>query len=289
MKKTKNTYQDGRNNSIFSQKLRGLFANSGKTHGNLADYIKQYTGDSVTRQAIGQWCNGNTSPSLKIVPIIANFFDVSTDYLLGCTEIKTANADLKATCEYTRLSEKAVQILHDLPAIDGDVRLTIIYLLEQYAEKLSDYIDCGGSDFNKIDCILNALSKYLRITPNDSLDALLLTESGKLINLMATNPEEIAIKIGYKDIINSQYIDTKEIINRILVDKLEFALNQAKEEYANIVKYYPSATLDGEVTLSDDSIAKIQKQSREMRNKIMDENPFLKGADNNGSNNPTKE
>ena len=114
MKTNRNTFTEEKANSIFATKLRKLFAESGKTHGNLADYIEQRTGDSVTRQAIGQWCNGNTSPNLKTVPLIADFFSVSVDYLLTETAIKTTNPDVKAVCEYTGLSETACRNLHTL-------------------------------------------------------------------------------------------------------------------------------------------------------------------------------
>lgn len=101
-------YNEDKANAVFAVKIRKLFEENGKTHNSLAEFIEQRTGESVTRQAVGQWCNGNTCPNLRIVPIIAEFFGVSTDYLLTDTEIKTADIERKAVCEYTGLSEEAI-------------------------------------------------------------------------------------------------------------------------------------------------------------------------------------
>ncbi len=113
MSAKRSIYNKDKANAVFAVKIRKLFEESGKTHNNLAEYIEQRLGESVTRQAVGQWCNGNTCPNLRTVPIIAEFFGVSTDYLLTDTEIKTTNAELKAVCEYTGLSESAVSKIKD--------------------------------------------------------------------------------------------------------------------------------------------------------------------------------
>ena len=43
---------------------------------------------------------------------ISKFFGVSTDYLLGVTPERTTDTDIRAICEYTGLSEKAVHELN---------------------------------------------------------------------------------------------------------------------------------------------------------------------------------
>ena len=51
--------------------------------------------------------------SISTLYKIAQYFNVSTDYLLGFTKYPTPNATLRSICEYTGLSEKAVLRLHD--------------------------------------------------------------------------------------------------------------------------------------------------------------------------------
>ena len=142
MQEIKYIYNDEKENAVFAVKLRGLFENRKKTHRELAEYIEKVTGESVTRQAVGQWCNGNTCPNLKTVPIIAKFFDVSCDYLLTETEIKTTNADLTAACKYTGLSQRAVIKLAEDFVVDPEIE-PIKDLTKGWAEAASRIIEEG--------------------------------------------------------------------------------------------------------------------------------------------------
>ena len=111
MAKNRSVYDEDKANTIFAQKLRILFEKHKYSHVKLAEFIKNETGESVTRQAVGQWCNGNSCPNLRTVPIIAKFFEVTTDYLLTDTDIDTNNTDLISICSYTKLSVEAVESL----------------------------------------------------------------------------------------------------------------------------------------------------------------------------------
>lgn len=47
----------------------------------------------VTKQSVSNWENGNIMPSIDMLIKIANFFSVSTDYLLGLSESHALNTD----------------------------------------------------------------------------------------------------------------------------------------------------------------------------------------------------
>lgn len=47
--------------------------------------------------------------SYKYFVDIANFFNVSVDYILGLTDVATNDKDLKFVCEYTGLDEKTIE------------------------------------------------------------------------------------------------------------------------------------------------------------------------------------
>lgn len=67
----------------------------------------------TTRQTVSNWQNGATVPDAISICEIAKFFGVTTDYLLGLTDVKTVETDLRAVSEYTGLSEDALRTLQD--------------------------------------------------------------------------------------------------------------------------------------------------------------------------------
>ena len=66
----------------------------------------------TTRQTISNWQTGESVPDIIKLMDIAQYFGVSTDYLLGLSDTKSPNASAKAAVEYTGLSEEAVERLH---------------------------------------------------------------------------------------------------------------------------------------------------------------------------------
>ena len=74
--------------------------------------LKDHLG--VSAQAVNQYRLGLARPSLENLCKIADFYNTSTDYLLGKTNIKTASTDKRAMCEYTGLTESALEFLHSL-------------------------------------------------------------------------------------------------------------------------------------------------------------------------------
>ena len=95
---------------IFAKRLRELIEIKGIKHGDLAD--KDVL--NVSRQAIGQYCNGTALPPADKIVILAQYFNVSADYLLGLSDAKTTDTDLKMIVDYTGLSEECIERLNSL-------------------------------------------------------------------------------------------------------------------------------------------------------------------------------
>ncbi len=96
--------------SKFSTKLRDLIEEKGITKQKLSEEI------GVSRQAISQYCDGSTVPNADKFLKIAEFFDVSLDYLVGKTESRTpvdsVEGELvRVICDYTGLEEDTVDFL----------------------------------------------------------------------------------------------------------------------------------------------------------------------------------
>lgn len=100
----KNANLKGENN-IFAIRLKALMENK-VTQQQLADVL------NIKRQTISLYLNGASLPPLEKLVDIANYFNVSSDYLLGLTNVKSVQADIKAMCEYTGLSEKSLKVLN---------------------------------------------------------------------------------------------------------------------------------------------------------------------------------
>ena len=56
---------------------------------------------------------------------IANYFDVTTDYLIKENGVREKNPDLQYICDYTGLSEETVKFLNETLNIDDDEFLTL--------------------------------------------------------------------------------------------------------------------------------------------------------------------
>ena len=81
----------------------------------LEDLIKDpkqlsiYLGCSL--QAVNQYKKGIARPSLENLSKIADYYHVSTDYILGRTVISSVNPDIQAAAKCTGLSQKALEVL----------------------------------------------------------------------------------------------------------------------------------------------------------------------------------
>jgi len=73
----------------------------------LADHL------GVLPQSVNSWKTGQTRPSLENLCKIADFFGITTDYLLGRTGSPSIDPNARIACDYTGLSAKAVAHLHE--------------------------------------------------------------------------------------------------------------------------------------------------------------------------------
>lgn len=122
----------------FSMRLKAIMKEKGVTQKQLAEQLH------MTRQAVSLYMTGHSLPTIDKLLTITDYFDVSADYLIGKTDVRTQGADVNMICEYTGLSEKAVETLHDLVSSQsnssGDelymaVMIVMVCLLDRIIEK----------------------------------------------------------------------------------------------------------------------------------------------------------
>lgn len=93
-------------NKPFPKALRELMDETDTTQPMLAESM------GVTRQTISLYCNGQSTPDIDIFAKIADYFNVSFDYLLGKSESKKReNVDIN---KKTGLSDESIKILEEI-------------------------------------------------------------------------------------------------------------------------------------------------------------------------------
>lgn len=97
----------------FTDKFKLLFEEKGISQNKLS----KETG--INKASINSFLNARDNenpqnPTLEMIRTIAEYFDVSIDYLVTDTNVRTNDANIKSICEYTGLSEENVKYLNDI-------------------------------------------------------------------------------------------------------------------------------------------------------------------------------
>lgn len=93
--------------SYFATRLRDLMIEKKVTQKELADSV------GVSRQAISQYMDGSAQPNLDKFVKMAEFFNVSTDYMVGNTDIRLVDTTDIAINKQLGLSAKSIGILKE--------------------------------------------------------------------------------------------------------------------------------------------------------------------------------
>lgn len=132
MAKTKKSFDYG---DPFPSRFRNLIEKKKATLDVLAAEF------NTTRQTVSNWQNGVTVPDAVSICDIARYFGVTTDYLLGLTDVKTIETNVRAVAEYTGLSEDAVKELH-FPYYQEDAFLHNmghnVYIIDEDSPRIDD-------------------------------------------------------------------------------------------------------------------------------------------------------
>lgn len=92
----------------FPTAISSLLKERKITPGELAGHL------GVTRQTVSNYCLGQTTPSFQLLCEIADFFDVSTDFLLGRTNVQSPSVEIQAIAAATGLTEHTIETLQFL-------------------------------------------------------------------------------------------------------------------------------------------------------------------------------
>jgi transcriptional regulator with XRE-family HTH domain len=112
--------------SVFKNRFSNLLEEKGLNQKEAAEKI------GITRQAVNLYVSGKRTPDINTIYKICDYFHISSDYLLGLSDVQSVNIDIKAISEKTGLSDYSIEILEEYYLEAGTDQLirTLNFLLE---------------------------------------------------------------------------------------------------------------------------------------------------------------
>jgi transcriptional regulator with XRE-family HTH domain len=214
-------------NIKIGEKIKFLRKKTNITQDKLAEYL------GITPQAVSRWESETAYPDIETLPAIANFFNVTSDELLGIDRTQNQQKTEKI---YEELSEYNAKGLHDKSI---EVLRTAIQefpnnygFLHSLSSALSDkefYIQDGGEKKKLQDEIIAILERIAADCPDDDMKYGVLQSLALAYN-RAGNPEK-AIETAKKlpgihctrDIVLANILTGEEKIRQLKFNITEFS------------------------------------------------------------------
>lgn len=120
---------DNINNKIIGKRINAALALNNMKQKELAEKL------GVKSNVVSYWCSGNRTPNAEQIIKISKLLKVSSDYLLGLSNVATSDKDLQFICDYLGLSEGTVKMLvefKEFVLIPTDKDLTSYYASFKY-------------------------------------------------------------------------------------------------------------------------------------------------------------
>ena len=137
--------------NLFDSRLKALRKEKGKTQQNIADLLK------VRRSTYGEYERGKILPPMDKMKVLADYFDVSVDYLISGngkdeaefgTEISSIDVSGQLKIALDHLKEKQSELMFDGELLDNESRELLIQTLEN-GLKMAQIIKKGNENKNK--------------------------------------------------------------------------------------------------------------------------------------------
>ena len=126
---------------IFADRLSDLVEEKKKTGLSQKEIAAQI---GVSSGTLSEWCSDNKTPMIDALPKLASYFEVSSDWLIGCSDAKTRNTTTQAIHLETGLSDTAIDVLRKIN--DNEKR----FLNKLIEDRINLYfISEGFADFSR--------------------------------------------------------------------------------------------------------------------------------------------
>jgi hypothetical protein len=206
---------------LSAQRIKECRKLKGLSHKKLADILSNKYNISISLDALKVYEIDNKyhtrfgnikGMKIQYIYCLADFYGVSTDYLLGMTDIKAPNITIKAISNFTGLNEGAINTLRENLEYkflrQKNLLNTINFLLEQ--DSIPQEVFENEILYNKVlkegfTMILSKIDEFLSYEPK--LNKKYIVKDGKLIedeNGMHTGSQEEPI--SESDIVEEAYL-----------------------------------------------------------------------------------
>lgn len=96
---------------VFRENLNKLLSESGQTIVSFAETL------GTSRTSLGYYLNGERIPDALMIKQICERCNVSSDWLLGLSDVKVPETEIRAISDYTGLTEQVIDNLHFIQEI----------------------------------------------------------------------------------------------------------------------------------------------------------------------------
>lgn len=190
----------------------------------------------ISSSSIGLYETGERIPDAEILYKIAKQCNISVDYLLGISNVKSTDTEVKTICEYTGLNESAVNRLHwdKRFYVRNNELISMLIAPDGNSKMMNDLLYITGALHRYGDGYFKLIDKMSSLcdTIKDFPTEKFREESNKV------SEEEKLNKYDYLDVINmfkeliDDYIGThiKTPENEAVYKKYKQAVNDRKED-----------------------------------------------------------
>ena len=196
------------NKKVTGERLKQLRIQKGETQTEIAKLL------GSSRQIVSYYETGERMPHVEDLITLAEHFETSVDYLLGLSDVQSLDTQINEVCEYTRLSQKAVELLHN----DYFLNLGLTKIVDVLITDCCRISDEEFTGTNSAD-VLGIVRDYLLLSLDNNEEYQITAEGGLL-------PAKEYEKIWGELPIRS--INKSDLIENVLLSDIQDSLKKLK-------------------------------------------------------------
>lgn len=196
-------------NEILSKRLAAARLKCNYTQEEIAEYLQ------CSRVTITNYECGRRSPDYNSLVMLAKKYGVTTDYLLGVTNAETTDKDLRYICDYTGLSDEAVNILNKLLLHRPEHNRIIDFLIKEIHFDVREDIEMYNEN------LFYLLEKFYSYNSNgENKQRLFVTSTGKIYNSFEDAETELSNFIQNSSELRTHFIGNDEMIDNAHINSI---------------------------------------------------------------------